>query len=129
MGQPLTIDHRHARTTPGDALVHYLQDAGRGLESEATGENPPPLNVSASDFPSSVDERTTRLYASIPQTTNVGYASWTFFPPQTDTFMWTEFDKIVTGSQSSLDYLKGLQAVFEKEKSAGKTLVPFAPAH
>ena len=131
IGTTLSVNAKSKNPAAAAAFIDFIiGDTARSLSyTAATGENPPPLNVSASDFPSSVDERTTRLYASIPQTTNVGYASWTFFPPQTDTFMWTEFDKIVTGSQSSLDYLKGLQAVFEKEKSAGKTLVPFAPAH
>ncbi|WP_223692028.1 ABC transporter substrate-binding protein [Leifsonia poae] len=92
-----------------------------------TGENPPPL-TDVSSIPSSVDKRVSRLYTDIPTSTNLGYASWTFFPAATDSYLYTEFDKVITGSESPADYLAGLQKTFDGEKAAGKVITPFAPS-
>ena len=64
----------------------------------------------------------------MPQTTNVAYASGTNFPPQTDSYLITEFDRVVAGGITAEEYLAGLQETFDEEFSAGTTLTPFAPA-
>ena len=87
----------------------------------------PPLAVSADQFPEEVDERTVQLYSQIPESTNVGYATWTFFPPKTDSYLITEFDKVVTGDSTADEYLSGMQDVFDEEFEAGATLTPFTP--
>lgn len=93
---------------------------------DKTGENPPPLKDVAS-IPASVDKRVSRLYQDIPTAANLGYASWTFFPAATDTYLYTEFDKVITGATSPTAYLEGLQKTFDGEKAAGKVITPFAP--
>ncbi|AMB60126.1 ABC transporter substrate-binding protein [Microterricola viridarii] len=92
-----------------------------------TSENPAPVVVDEADFPADLDERVARLYKDIPKSSNLGYASWTFFPAATDTYLYTEFDKIITGDMSPSDYLAGLQKTFDGELAAGKVIVPFAP--
>ncbi len=94
--------------------------------TEATGENPPPLSDVAA-IPSGLDERVSRLYTGIPESTNLGYASWTFFPAATDSYLYTEFDKVITGDMSPADYLAGLQSAFDTEFAAGKVPTPFSP--
>lgn len=93
----------------------------------ATGQNPPPL-ADYSSIPSDVDERSQRLYTQAPDSGNLGYASWTFFPAATDTYLWSEFDKVVTGDLTPADYLAGLQKTFDGELAAGKVITPFTPA-
>lgn len=92
----------------------------------ATGENPPPL-TDVTAIPSSTDERVSRLYSEIPTSPNLGYASWTFFPAATDTYLYTEFDKVITGDLSPEQYLAGLQKTFDGELAAGKVVTPFPP--
>lgn len=110
-------------------FIDYVAgDVDRALEYTArTGENPPPLAVSADQFPDEVDDRTVDLYSQIPESTNVGYATWTFFPPKTDSYLITEFDKVVTGDSTAEQYLAGMQDVFDEEFDAGTTLTPFTP--
>ncbi|MFJ3405977.1 ABC transporter substrate-binding protein [Promicromonospora sp. NPDC090134] len=109
-------------------IDHVAGDVDRALSyTAATGENPPPLAVSADQFPEEVDERTVQLYSQIPESTNVGYATWTFFPPKTDSYLITEFDKVVTGDSTAEQYLSGMQDVFDEEFEAGATLTPFTP--
>jgi raffinose/stachyose/melibiose transport system substrate-binding protein len=83
--------------------------------------------MSADQFPSDVDARTVDLYSQIPESTNVGYATWTFFPPKTNAYLISEFDKVVTGDATAEEYLAGMQDAFDKEFDAGTTLVPFTP--
>lgn len=130
IGTALSIN---AKSTKPDAaaafLNHIVGDTERALSYTArSGENPPPLALDASEFGSEIDERTVRLYSNIPATTNVGYATWTFFPPATNAHMWMEFDKIVTGAVSVADYLAGVQEKFDADFTAGTALTPFTPA-
>lgn len=94
--------------------------------TKATGENPPPLS-DISSIPAGLDERISRLYRSIPESDNLGYASWTFLPAATDTYLYTEFDKVITGDVSPRDYLAGLQSTFDGERAAGRSVTPFTP--
>lgn len=130
IGTALSISADSENPAAGAAFLdHIIGDVDRALEYTArTGENPPPLAITADQFPSEVDERTVRLYSAIPETTNVGYASWTFFPPKTDNYLIAEFDKVVTDDITAEEYLAGMQEAFDAELAAGSTLTPFAPA-
>jgi raffinose/stachyose/melibiose transport system substrate-binding protein len=131
IGTALSVNAETENADGAAAFIDYLiGDVDRSLEyTAATGENPPPLAITADQFPAEVDARTVRLYSDIPETTNVGYASWTFFPPQTDNYLITEFDKVVTGDITAEQYLEGMQSTFDEEFEAGATLTPFAPAN
>jgi len=130
IGTALSINTESKNADAAASFIDYLVgDADRALEYTArTGENPPPLAITADQFPAEIDKRTVELYTAIPETTNVGYATWTFFPPKTDAYLISEFDKVVTGDVTSAAYLEGLQQAFQKEHDAGSTLTPFTPA-
>lgn len=130
IGTALSINAESKNADAAASFIDYLVgDADRALEYTArTGENPPPLAITADQFPAEIDNRTVELYTAIPETTNVGYATWTFFPPKTDAYLISEFDKVVTGDATSAEYLEGLQQAFQKEHDAGSTLTPFTPA-
>lgn len=130
IGTALSINAQSENPDAAAAFLDFIVgDTDRALSYTArTGENPPPLALDASAFGDDIDERTVRLYSDIPATTNVGYASWTFFPPTMNAFMWGEFDKVVTDSLSAEDFLAAVQAEFDKEFAAGSALTPFSPA-
>lgn len=130
VGTALSVSKEATDPDGAAAFLDYLiGDADRALSyTAATGENPPPLAITADQFPADVDSRTTRLYSEIPETTNVGYATWTFLPPKTDALLISEFDKVVTGDSSSEEYLEQLQTSLDAEIDAGTTLTPFTPA-
>ncbi|MDN4640038.1 ABC transporter substrate-binding protein [Agreia sp. PsM10] len=129
IGTALSVNAKTEHADDSAAFIDYLiGDVDRSLKYTArTGENPPPLAFTADQFPADIDSRTARLYSDIPATTNVGYATWSFFPPKTDAYLISEFDKVVTGDVSSAQYLEGLQKSFDEEFAAGTTLTPFAP--
>lgn len=130
IGTELSINVDTEKADASAAFLDYLVgDIDRALTYSArTGENPPPLAITADQFPSDIDKRAARLYSDVPQTTNLGYSTWTFLPAKTNSYLITEFDKIVTGDMTSAEYLAGLQSTFDAESADGATLAPFVPA-
>lgn len=128
IGTSLSVNAKSKNPKGAAAFIDsFVDDPATAYNYMAkTGENPPPLKDSV-DIPADVDERASRLYKNIPKSTNLGYASWTFFPAATDTYLYTEFDKVITGDLSPADYLAGLQKTFDGERSAGKVPTPFTP--
>ncbi len=109
-------------------LNHLVGDTTRSLEYLAEqGENPPPVAYESSDFPEGTDPRVQRLYEEIPASDNLGYASWTFLPPETNTALYTEFDKVITGDLSPKAYVEILDATFRQELGSGGVPTPFTP--
>jgi raffinose/stachyose/melibiose transport system substrate-binding protein len=109
-------------------LDHLVGDTSRSLGYLAEqGENPPPVAYAADDFPEGIDPRAQRLYEQIPESDNIGYASWTFLPPQTNTALYTEFDGVITGDMSPSAYADFLKTSFEQELGAGGLPTPFTP--
>lgn len=80
----------------------------------------PPINVAAADFPAAVDARLKRFYLDLSSTKSVGYATWSSFPPKTDTYIYTSMDKVITGSMTPAAYCAGIQSTFAPEFKAGK---------
>ncbi|HJE60013.1 MAG TPA: ABC transporter substrate-binding protein [Nocardiopsis listeri] len=129
IGTALSIDS--GSTDPDAAaafLDHIMGDTTRSLEYLAEqGENPPPVAYEPTDFPEGTDPRVQRLYEQIPESENLGYASWTFLPPETNTALYTEFDKVITGDMSPKEYTEILDSTFHQELGAGAAPAPFTP--
>jgi raffinose/stachyose/melibiose transport system substrate-binding protein len=128
IGLTLSIN---AKTANPDAAGEYLNFLETDPKRQAQGIadvslQPAPVQLSEADFPGSVDERLVRLYTGLSNAATIGYTTWTFWPQQTDTDLYTNFDKVITGQLSTQDYLAGLDEVFREELAAGK--VPPAPA-
>jgi raffinose/stachyose/melibiose transport system substrate-binding protein len=87
---------------------------------------PAPIELTAADFPPGADAGQVRLYTELSTAATIGYTTWTFFPQQTDTQLYTNFDKVFTGQLSPVDYLAGLDETFRRELRLGT--VPTAPA-
>ncbi|MHA6630256.1 ABC transporter substrate-binding protein [Pseudonocardia sichuanensis] len=128
IGQTISINSKSARP---DAAAEYLDflvtDPARQAEGIAeVGMQPTPVRLTAADFPDSVDERQSRLYVELSNAATIGYTTWTFCPQQTDTELYTNFDKVFTGQLEPHEYCTGLDEIFRKELALGK--VPAAPA-
>jgi raffinose/stachyose/melibiose transport system substrate-binding protein len=66
-----------------------------------------------------------QLYAAA-ESNNVGYTTWTFWPPKSETYIIDNIEKVWAGTMTTQDYLAGLQAQFAEEAAAGD--VPPIPA-
>jgi raffinose/stachyose/melibiose transport system substrate-binding protein len=94
------------------------------------GNEPPPLPLTASDFASGTNPNYVRAYEELAinsKAGNIGYTTWTFWPPKSDTYVIDAFDGIITGSTTPKAYCAGLQGVFSKEFAAKQVPPLFKP--
>ena len=95
------------------------------------GNEPPPIPLTTSDWVAGTDPNFSRAYDEMAVNSkagNVGYTTWTFWPPQSDTYIINSMDGVITGSTKPQDYCAGLQSVFKAEFSQGKVPPLFKPA-
>jgi len=119
-------------TNAGDvaASVDYLNFLTTDVRTivtavEQVAFEPPPINISTDDFSARADPRVVRLYAQLSEATTIGYTTWTFFPPQTETYLIDYFENVITGRLSAREYCAGIQSRFAAERRQGR--VPTAP--
>jgi raffinose/stachyose/melibiose transport system substrate-binding protein len=58
---------------------------------------------------------------------NIGYTTWTFWPPKSDTYIIDSMDGVITGSSTPAAYCAGLDTVFKAELAQGKVPPLFKP--
>jgi raffinose/stachyose/melibiose transport system substrate-binding protein len=56
---------------------------------------------------------------------NYGYTTWTFWPPESETYLIEEIERVWAGEITAEEYLQGHQEVFDSEREAG--VVPPIP--
>jgi raffinose/stachyose/melibiose transport system substrate-binding protein len=127
VGQTFSINKR-ANVPDGAAawLNWWLSDTkAQGRALAAAGQEPFPVHLTVSDFPAGGDKRVARMYVELGQAKTIGYTTWTFLPPKSDTYVYTDFDKVITGKLTPKAYLEGLDPIFASELKQG--LVPPVP--
>jgi len=50
---------------------------------------------------------------------NYGYTTWTFWPPESETYLIEEIEKVWAGEMTAEEYLQGHQEIFDTEREAG----------
>jgi raffinose/stachyose/melibiose transport system substrate-binding protein len=50
---------------------------------------------------------------------NYGYTTWTFWPPETRTFLFEQVEKVWSGDMTVDEYLQGVQKTFDEEVAKG----------
>lgn len=48
-----------------------------------------------------------------------GYTTWTFWPPESNRYMYEEIERVWAGDITALEYLEGLNELFQEELAAG----------
>jgi raffinose/stachyose/melibiose transport system substrate-binding protein len=82
-----------------------------------------PVPFEPEDFPSNIDPRIKDQMISLSEATsqgNFGYTTWTFWPPASDTYIYEEMEKVLTGDITPAEYTTGLDEIFKKELKEGK---------
>jgi raffinose/stachyose/melibiose transport system substrate-binding protein len=92
------------------------QAATLGLKN--FGIEPPPIPLTSSNWAPGTNPNYSRAYDQMSVTSaagNIGYTTWTFWPPKSDTYIIDSMDGVITGSTKPHDYCAGLQSVFKTE--------------
>jgi raffinose/stachyose/melibiose transport system substrate-binding protein len=85
------------------------------------GSAPAPVNLEA-DAMEGVDPRIARAFELFAESSNAGhygYTTWTFWPPQSDVYIYEEIERVWDGQITTIEYLEGLNALFAEELEAG----------
>lgn len=123
----INSDSKHA-----DQAAAYLNwmysDPHRHAQAVADiNLEPYPVHLSASDFPHNVDPRVERFYIDIARSKNLGYTTWTFWPPRSDTYIYKKMDSVLTGKMTPAEYCSGLNDIFSEERGLNRVPPAFAP--
>jgi raffinose/stachyose/melibiose transport system substrate-binding protein len=110
-------------------LIDFLVSDPRrqALALADVGLSPAPVRLTEADFPASVDPRVQRFYAEFSEAETVGYTTWTFLPPRTNTYLYVEMEKVMVGALGVEDYCAGLEELFSGELAQGIVPVPPRP--
>jgi raffinose/stachyose/melibiose transport system substrate-binding protein len=94
------------------------------------GNEPPPIPLTTSDWVPGTNPNFSRAYDQMAVTSaagDIGYTTWTFWPPKSDTYIIDSMDGVINGSTKPADYCAGLDAVFKTELSQGRVPPLFKP--
>ncbi|MFL5660318.1 MAG: ABC transporter substrate-binding protein [Ktedonobacteraceae bacterium] len=116
-----------------DAAAEYLNwyyTTPQRMTSEmaAINQEPLPIHIKASDFPSNINIRLRDHYLAINEATAkgiFGYTTWTFWPPKSDVITYDSMDKVLAGNMTPAQFCAELDATFKKEFQQG--VVPPIP--
>lgn len=84
-------------------------------------QEPPPIKIKAEDI-KGVDPRISKVYADFTKASDegrYGYTNWTFFPPKSLVYAYTDIEKVWTGAETPKEYLAGLDTIFQDELKTG----------
>ncbi|HWG62104.1 MAG TPA: ABC transporter substrate-binding protein [Streptosporangiaceae bacterium] len=125
----------NARAKDPDAVARFLgwylankKAAVIGLKR--FGNEPPPLALSASDWVPGTNPNFSRCYDEMAVNSkagNIGYTTWTFWPPKSDTYIIDSMDGVITGSTKPQDFCAGLDNVFRTELAQHRVPPLFKP--
>jgi raffinose/stachyose/melibiose transport system substrate-binding protein len=85
------------------------------------GVVPAAVNLEGQDL-SAVNPGLTEILAALNKAfaaNNYGYTTWTFWPPESETYLIEQVEKVWAGEMTAEQYLQGHQEVFDKERAAG----------
>jgi raffinose/stachyose/melibiose transport system substrate-binding protein len=85
------------------------------------GVAPAPVRMEASML-DGLDPRIARLYGEFAQAqaeNNYGYTVWTFWTPNSETYIWEKIQRVLTDRLTVEDFLEGLDKVYAKDLADG----------
>jgi hypothetical protein len=90
-----------------------------------TQGEPMPVPFKVTDLPPGFDPHEASQYAALIDASskgNFGYTVWTFWSSKSQDFLLRNFSSVIADKMSVTDYLKGFDAIFQKDLKSG--LVP-----
>ena len=122
IGQTKSIN---ANSANPDAAAQFL-DYYYSPETQARllvncGLAPAPVDLEGQDL-TGVNPGLAEILAAMNEAfaaNNFGYTTWTFWPPESETYLIEEVEKVWSGEITAEEYLQGHQEIFDAEREAG----------
>lgn len=80
-----------------------------------------PVDWNAEDFPADTDPRYSRFIVDLADKSgagDIGYTTWTFFPPKTRNYLFESMEAVVVGGLSEDDFIAGIQPLLDSERES-----------
>ncbi|MFD6697927.1 MULTISPECIES: ABC transporter substrate-binding protein [unclassified Microbacterium] len=124
IGNALSVNSKSQNKFAGSKYLDWnIKDtATMWANVVANGQDALPVKFNPSDIPSAVDPRLARQYTALAEASQsgaVGYTTWTSWGGQSDQYIVDNIDKVVSGSLSTTEFLKALDAAFKQDVSKG----------
>jgi raffinose/stachyose/melibiose transport system substrate-binding protein len=88
------------------------------------------LKAPANILPSNTPKQLSSFYEQLSKESergSFGFTTWTFLPPETDTYAYTAMEKVLLGQLEPADFCQNVQTRFEKERAAGNVVAAPKP--
>jgi raffinose/stachyose/melibiose transport system substrate-binding protein len=124
LGVGSTYSINAATKNPKEAaqfLTYFFSPEAQSATIVKCGISPAPINITA-DKLSGIDPRRARLIAELSKAAgegSYGYTTWTFWPPKSDEYLYSNIEKVWAKQMTLTDYIAGLQKIFDEEMKAG----------
>lgn len=103
-------------------FIDYLFSVERAQHEVTRGAFYPVNGVDAASI-EGLDPHIAKTYDMLSQAMaekKTGYAAWTYWPPNTETYLWDNLDSVFLGQLSVENYLENAQKEADKDKADGK---------
>lgn len=80
-----------------------------------------PVDWNAEDFPAGTDPRYSRFIVDLADKSmagEIGYTTWTFFPPKTRNYLFEGMEAVIVGNRSVDDFIAGIQPILDAERAS-----------
>jgi raffinose/stachyose/melibiose transport system substrate-binding protein len=123
MGHTYSISKASEHPKEAAEFLNYLfSPEVQSARFSSCGLNPGPVVLPEGSL-QGVDPRIGRIFEELSAASNegnYGYTTWTFNPPKTNTYLFEEIERVWAGEITPMEYLEGLDAVFQEEFAAGE---------
>jgi raffinose/stachyose/melibiose transport system substrate-binding protein len=126
IGSTISINARSANPEAAAEVLNWIYaDPARAATIASIfsyGEFVTPIEFTADDFPADTDPRIARFFTEFSDVTgagNYGYTTWTFWPAEAGTQLWSDIELVWAGEMTTEEYLAKQQALWDKARSAG----------
>jgi raffinose/stachyose/melibiose transport system substrate-binding protein len=126
IGSTISINAKSAHPQEAAEVLNWLYADPQRAASVASifsfGEFVLPVQYGPEDFPADTDPRISRFFTDFGEVTgagNYGYTTWTFWPAEAGTQLWTDIELVWSGELTTEEYLAEHQALWEKARAEG----------
>ena len=104
-----------------DFLTYYFAADTQARLAVECGQAPAPVDIQAEQL-SGLDPRYGAILEALNEASsanNYGYTTWTFWPPETETYLIETIERVWGGDMTVEEYLQGMQELFDRERAEG----------
>lgn len=122
IGQTYSINGNSANPeATAQFLDYYFSPETQARLLVNCGVVPAPVDLEGQDL-TGVNPGLAEILAALNEAfaaNNYGYTTWTFWPPESETYLIEEVERVWAGEITSEEYLQGHQDLFDSEREAG----------